>query len=187
MPRATRCGLGYGRALDPELSVEQLNERPCALGAVDGGIYANDVSDDGRTLVTAGTDGIVHLWNIASGAPIASPMTGLKPFPTSVDISPDGSAVVGADSLGNVLLWDISTGTLIAGPLPGPSHPDAVAASFVSGGRRVVVVSATGTAWLWDIDPSDWEVRACEMAGRSLTHEAEEERASLSSSGAVRV
>jgi WD40 repeat protein len=98
-------------------------------------------------------------------------MTGLKPFPTSVDMSPDGSAVVGADGLGDVLLWDVSTGTLIAGPLPHTNPQDAVAASFVSGGRSVVVVSARGTAWLWDVDPSDWEMRACGMAGRSLTQQ----------------
>jgi WD40 repeat protein len=84
-------------------------------------------------------------------------------------MSADASTVVGADDKGNVLLWDVATGTVIAGPFPGPSSQDAVAASFTSLGRSVVVVSATGSAWRWDVDPSDWETRACQLAGRSLT------------------
>jgi WD40 repeat protein/DNA-binding SARP family transcriptional activator len=138
--------------------------------SVDGGVYGADISNDGRTLVTAATDGIVHLWDVASGAPTGTPLTGLKPFADTVDMSPDGSTVVGADSSGNVLLWDVTTGTVIAGPLPGPGS-QAVAASFTSQGRSVVVVSATGSAWRWDVDPSDWETRACQVAGRSLTQE----------------
>jgi WD40 repeat protein len=133
--------------------------------SVDGGIYAADISNDGRTLVTGATDGIVRRWDVASGAPIGTPLTGLKPFLDTVDMSPDGSTVVGADSKGHVLLWDVSTGTVIAGPLPG------AAAAFVSQGHSVVVVSATGAAWLWDVDQADWEARACEMAGRSLTQQ----------------
>lgn len=136
--------------------------------SVDGGVYAADISNDGRTLVTGATDGIVHLWDVASGAPIGTPLTGLKPFPLTVDMSPDGSTVVGADALGEVLLWDVTTGTVIAGPLPGLSS-HGVAASFTSHGRSVVVVSDTGSAWRWDVDPSDWETRACQLAGRSLT------------------
>ena len=139
--------------------------------SVDGGIYASDISNDGRTLVTGATDGIVHLWDFASGTPIGTPLTGLKPFTLTVDMSPDGSTVVGADALGDVLLWDVTTGTVIAGLLPGPSSKEAVAASFTPDGHSVIVVSDSGSGWIWDVDPSDWETRACEVAGRSLTHE----------------
>jgi WD40 repeat protein len=139
--------------------------------SVDGGVYAADISNDGRTLVTGATNGIVRLWDVASGAAIGTPLTGLKPFAMTVDMSPGGSTVVGADSTGHVLLWDVTTGTVIAGPLPGPSSQEAVAASFTSQGRNVVVVSATGSAWRWDVDPSDWETRACQVAGRSLTQQ----------------
>ena len=55
----------------------------------------NTISD---LTVTGATDGIVHLWDVASGAPIGTPLTGLKPFADTVDMSPDGSTVVGADS-----------------------------------------------------------------------------------------
>lgn len=139
--------------------------------SVDGGVYAADISDDGRSLVTGATDGIVHLWDVASGTSIGTPLTGLKPFADTVDMNPNGSTVVGADSSGHVLIWDVTTGTVIAGPLPGPSSQESVAASFTSHGGAVVVVSATGSAWRWDVDPSDWETRACQVAGRSLTQQ----------------
>jgi WD40 repeat protein len=139
--------------------------------SVDGGLYAADISNDGRTLVTAATDGIVHLWDVASGSPIGTPLAGLKAFTDTVDMSPDGSTVVGADGSGDVLLWDVTTGTVIARPLFGPGSQEALAASFTPDGRSVVVVSATGSAWRWDVDPSDWETRACEVAGRSLTQQ----------------
>jgi WD40 repeat protein/DNA-binding SARP family transcriptional activator len=138
--------------------------------SVDGGVYAADISNDGRTLVTGATDGIVHLWDVASGAPIGTPLTGLKPPAVTVDMSPDGSTVVGADASGEVLLWDVTTGTVIAGPLPGPSS-QGVAASFTSRGHSVVVVSVTGSAWRWDVGASDWQTRACHVAGRSLTQQ----------------
>jgi WD40 repeat protein len=137
--------------------------------SVDGGLYAADISNDGRTLVTGATDGIVHLWDVASGSPIGTPLAGLKAFTDTVDMSPDGSTVVGADSSGDVLLWDVTNGTVMARPFFRPGSQEAVAASFTPDGRSVVVVSATGSAWLWDVDPSDWEARACEAAGRSLT------------------
>jgi WD40 repeat protein len=137
--------------------------------SVDGGVYASDISNDGRRLVTGATDGIVRLWDVASGVPIGTPLTGLKPFADTVDMSPDGSMVVGADDLGDVLLWDVTTGTVIAGRLPGPSSQEAVAAAFTTDGHNVVVVSDTGTGWVWDVDPSDWLARACQVAGRSFT------------------
>jgi len=65
----------------------------------------------------------------------------------------------------------VTTGTVIARPFFRPGSQEAVAASFTPDGLSVVVVSATGSAWLWDVDPSDWETRACELAGRSLTQQ----------------
>ena len=62
----------------------------------------------------------------------------------------------------------LTSGTVIGDPFPGLS-PGALAASFTPDGQRVIVVSDSGSGWLWDVDPSHWETRACETAGRSLT------------------
>jgi WD40 repeat protein/DNA-binding SARP family transcriptional activator len=131
------------------------------------GVYSSDISNDGRTVVTGGQAG-PRLWDIATGDPLGPTLTGLNGFAASVDIGPDGSTVVGADGSGDVLLWDVRTGTTIGDPFPGPGT-EWVAAFFTPDGRRAFVVSETGSGWVWDVDPSDWESRACRIAGRSLT------------------
>ena len=136
------------------------------VDSVDRGVSGLDVSTDGRTLVTGAQDGTVHLWDARSGAPLGKPLTGLEHAADTVDMSPDGRTVVGAAS--TVLLWDVTSGTVIGDPFPGLS-PGALAASFTPDGRHVIVVSDQGSGWVWDVDPSDWEAQACEIAGRSLT------------------
>ena len=56
----------------------------------------------------------------------------------------------------------------IRSPVPGPSG---LAALFTPDGHRVFVVSETGSGWVWDVDPSDWESQSCRIAGRSLTQQ----------------
>jgi WD40 repeat protein len=133
------------------------------------GVYSSDVSNDSRTIVTGGQAG-PRLWDLATGSPLGPALTGLNGFAGTVDLSPDGSMVVGADGAGDVLLWDAATGTTIGDPLPGPGT-EWVAALFTPDGGRAFVVSETGSGWVWDVDPSDWESRACQIAGRSLTRQ----------------
>jgi WD40 repeat protein len=132
------------------------------------GVYSSDVSNDGRAIVTGGQAG-PRLWDIATGAPLGPPMTGLNGLPGTVDISADGTTVVGADESGNVLLWDVATGTPLGDPLPGPAPSRWMAALFSPDGRRLFVVSDAGQGWVWDVDQSDWLTRACTVAGRNLT------------------
>ena len=134
------------------------------------GVYSSDISNDSHTIVTGGQAG-PRLWDIATGDPLGPALTGLNGFAGTVDISPDGSNVVGADESGHVLLWDVATGTTLGDPLPGPGPDDWVAAYFTPDGHRVVVISMTGSGWIWDVDQSDWIARACQVAGRSLTQQ----------------
>jgi WD40 repeat protein/DNA-binding SARP family transcriptional activator len=138
------------------------------------GVYSSDISNDGRTIVTGGQAG-PRLWDIATGNPLGPALTGLNGFAGTVDMSPDGSTVVGADESGNVLVWDVQTGTSIGDPLPGPASGKWLAALFTPDGRHVFVVSETGAGWDWNVDPSEWETRACRLAGRNLTQQEWEE------------
>src|SRR5512132_494935 len=135
------------------------------------GVLTADVSTDGRTLMTGGQTGIVRLWDLPAGTPLGAPLTGLRGFADTVDLAPDGSTAVGADAAGNVLLWDVSTRSTIGDAFPGSVAGRNAAASFTPDGRSVVVVSDTGAGWVWDVDPSDWLARACEVAGRSFTQQ----------------
>jgi WD40 repeat protein/DNA-binding SARP family transcriptional activator len=138
--------------------------------ADDSGVLSADVSTDARTLITGGQTGIVRLWDLQSGTPLGAPLTGLRGFADTVDLAPDGSTAVGADAAGHVLLWDVATRSAIGSALPGPVADRNAAALFTPDGGSVVVISDTGAGWVWDVDPSDWLARACQVAGRSLTH-----------------
>jgi WD40 repeat protein/DNA-binding SARP family transcriptional activator len=135
------------------------------------GVWIADVSSDARTLMTGGQSSIVRLWNLPAGTPQGPPLTGLTGSTDTVDLAPDGSTAVGADTTGNVLLWDVATRATIGDPFPGPAADRPVAALFTPDGRHVVVVSDTGAGWIWNVDPSEWLPRACEVAGRSLTQQ----------------
>jgi WD40 repeat protein len=135
------------------------------------GVLTADVSADGRTLMTGGQTGAVRLWDRATGKPLGGPLTGLRGFADSVDLAPDRSTAVGADAAGNVLLWDVPTRSAIGAAFPGPVAGRNAAASFTTDGCSVVVVSDTGAGWVWDVEPSDWLARACQVAGRSLTRQ----------------
>ncbi len=137
----------------------------------DAAAYWADVSGDGRLLLTGGQTGSVRLFELETGHPLGPPLTGLTGSTDTADLSPDGTMVVGADTAGDVLLWNRSTGTVIGGPFPGPPDGAYLAASFTPDGRRVIVMSDSGSGWSWDVDPSDWATRACAIAGRSLTLE----------------
>lgn len=139
--------------------------------ADDAGVLTADVSTDGRILMTGGQTGIVRLWDLPAGAALGAPLPGLGGFADTVDLAPSGRTAVGADAAGNVVLWDVPTRSTIGDRLPGPAADRNAAALFTPDGRSVVVVSDTGAGWVWDVDPSDWLARACQVAGRSLTQQ----------------
>ena len=70
---------------------------------------------------------------------------------------------------GTVRLWDTATGRPIARPLPGLPNVE-VGVAFIRGGTHLAAVYDTGQAYPWDVRPASWLRRACEVAGRPLTH-----------------
>ena len=139
--------------------------------ADDAGVLASGLSSDGRTLITGGQTGIVRLWELPAGTPRGAPLARLSGFADTVSLAPDGQTALGADSAGNVLLWDVPTRSTIGDALPGPVAGRSAAGSFTPDGHSVIVVSDTGQGWVWDVDPSHWLARACEVAGRSFTQQ----------------
>jgi WD40 repeat protein len=139
--------------------------------ADDAGVLTADVSADGRTLMSGGQTGTVRLWDLPAGTPRGAPLTGLTGFVDTVDRAPDGRTAVTADAAGNVVLWDVPTRSTIGDSFPGPVPNRSAAALYTPDGRSVVVVSDTGQGWVWNVDPSDWLARACQVAGRSPTQQ----------------
>jgi DNA-binding SARP family transcriptional activator/WD40 repeat protein len=126
----------------------------------------SDISNDGTTLVTGGWSG-ERLWKVSNGKQIGP--TFIVPGTTNtVDLSRDGRTLVAAGD-GWVNMWDVATGSVLGRSFPGPGAKDGLAASFAPDGRRLFILSDTGEAWVWDVDTTSWEARACRIAGRPLT------------------
>ena len=65
-------------------------------------------------------------------------------------------------------LFDVADGQAL-GTLPGTSGTTAVP-MFMPGGTGLVAGQQDGSATLWDLRPASLARRACEIAGRRLTH-----------------
>lgn len=87
---------------DPPDRLCQVHQRQHGYGVA---IRAADLSADGRTLLTAGTDGHARLWDAGTGAAVAAFDWGVgKLFAAAA--SPDGTRwAVGGDA-GTVVVWD---------------------------------------------------------------------------------
>ena len=66
-------------------------------------------SPDGGTLVSAGSDGTVRLWDAATRRPLGAPIQAHSGKVTSVAFSPDGKTLASAGEDENVVQWDVAT------------------------------------------------------------------------------
>ena len=71
-----------------------------------------DYSRDGKTLATAGFDGVVHLWDVVKGEQVVALKGEKKSTIRSVSFAPDGETVACVNDAGLVRLWDVATGAL---------------------------------------------------------------------------
>jgi WD40 repeat protein/DNA-binding SARP family transcriptional activator len=142
------------------------SERERTIPADDSGVASADLSNDGTTLVTGGQSRRERLWDLSTGDPIGPAFGGPA---TTVDLSPNGRTLV-ATGPGQVVMWDIATRTVLGRSFfPGVGPGDNLTAAFTPDGARLIILSETGEGWVWNVDPSSWESRACQIAGRSMT------------------
>jgi WD40 repeat protein/tRNA A-37 threonylcarbamoyl transferase component Bud32 len=123
------------------------------------------LSPDGRVLLAREDDGVLRLWETATGRPVGQPLRHAHPVADMV-FADDGKVLLTvSDVRGNskvagpemrLHLWDAATGQPLREPIP---HPDRIELT-VTNGRRVVAISpdgktvATGTkgaVHLWDV------------------------------------
>src|SRR5439155_27191820 len=68
-----------------------------------GGVYALTLTPDGRTLISAGKDSSIRLWELATGT-LRRSLTGHTGAVLSLAVSPDGRFLASAGEDGKVLL-----------------------------------------------------------------------------------
>jgi hypothetical protein len=75
-------------------------------------VWAARLSPDGTLLATAGYDGLVRVWDVATRQP-KHDLTRHKGWVRGLAFSPDGTRLASAGEDGSVVLWDVATGAEI--------------------------------------------------------------------------
>jgi WD40 repeat protein len=122
-------------------------------GAVLSAVYTSD----GAILASGGWDGLVALWDPASGQQIAEldPDTERRHRVEDVAFTPDGSLLVSTSWDGTAKMWDVATHDQI-GTL---HHEDKVGSVDISpDGSLIVTGSLDGTARIWDLEGQSLKV-----------------------------
>jgi WD40 repeat protein/DNA-binding SARP family transcriptional activator len=119
-----------------------------------GDVDALAFSSDRRLLASADSNGVVRLWDTASGARTHSVLRA-HPFVASVAFSPDGRVLASADGDdvhgGAVRLWDPSTGRPVGDPIRFPYGASAVAMSPAGDLMASIGEVGFGPVRLWDV------------------------------------
>jgi hypothetical protein len=113
-------------------------------------VYSVAFLPEGRTLASAGEDGTLRLWDLATHKQLGSPLTGHTGPLYSAAFSPDGRTLASAGFDGTVRLWDLATHQQLGSPLTrhtGPVH----SVAFSPDGRTLASGSEDATVTLWDL------------------------------------
>ena len=116
-----------------------------------GIVHSVAFSPDGKLLATGDGDGVVHLWEAATGRKLLT-CKGHSNRVRSVAFSPSGEMLASASSDKMVRLWDIRNGTCL-NTLQGHTK-QVLSVAFSSDGETLASGSSDETVRLWDIRSS---------------------------------
>jgi serine/threonine protein kinase/WD40 repeat protein len=127
---------------------KRLHPEQLTLQAHQGQTYGVAYSPDGRTLASGGQDGLVKLWEVATGRELGT-LSSHKACVNCVAFSPDGQllASVGCDQL--LKLWDPATQAII-GTLEGPTG-EIHSLAFSPDGKLLATGGHVGVTCVWDV------------------------------------
>lgn len=138
-PAPAAATIALARTALPEAS------RPTMLAAHKGAATAVFFTADGRSIVTAGQDGTLKVWNAATGSSVRI-IDLAEGAATALAIQ--GRRAFTGHGDGRLALWDIDTGQRIVSFRRGNAAITAV--SFARDGERLISSSADAALTLWD-------------------------------------
>ena len=121
------------------------------LTAASPRVTAVAFSPDGTLLASAYSDGVIRMWNPATGhqsGQVLQAAAGRRASATTVAFSPDGKLLAGAYSDGVIRLWNPATGQPVRAPLTAGRGVNAIA--FSPDSRLLASAGTDGTIRLWN-------------------------------------
>ncbi|MEL6896472.1 MAG: WD40 repeat domain-containing protein, partial [Planctomycetota bacterium] len=111
-----------------------------------GSVTAIAFSRDGRTLYSAGTDGLVRVWSMATGQSTASLMDGIGAI-ECMDLSRDNRRLIVGGSDGWVRIWDLEQQSVRRCSLP---HGKVTTLKFSNDGNHFASGGADNRVRIWN-------------------------------------
>jgi WD40 repeat protein len=99
-------------------------------------------------IATIGSDRIVHVWRVRTGALLAQ-TPALDDATATLTFSDDGRFLLTTGEVGGARVWDTTTGHAATPPLRAGGRLEF--AAFRTGGKEVVTVSKSGVACAWEL------------------------------------
>ncbi len=120
-----------------------------SISAHKGGVFFAKYSVDGKTILSAGADKLLKLWNSADHSLIRT-FEGHTKYVLTAAMSPDGKLIASGGGDKSILIWNAETGQLVKKLLGHRQDVESVA--FYPDGKRLVSTSEDKTMMVWDID-----------------------------------
>jgi WD40 repeat protein len=140
---APRYGASHVRAIDTHTGKELISPR----GHV-APLNAAAVSPDGRTAASAGEDGAVKLWNLATGQ-VRHSLNAHTDAVYGLAFSPDGKLVASGSRDGTIALWDVARGAVVHAMLGNSRSFSRI--RFSPDGKTLASGGDNGTIKLFDV------------------------------------
>jgi WD40 repeat protein len=113
------------------------------------GVIGLSLSSNGKTLVTAGTDGIIRVWDFASGQ-LQRTLTGHSNSTYNAVFSPNEKLIASSSRDLTARIWDFSTGRELY--KLGGFKCSVKSVAFSPDGKTLAVVGNDGMLKLWDVE-----------------------------------
>jgi RNA polymerase sigma factor (sigma-70 family) len=116
------------------------------------GVRCSVFSPDGKTLITGGHDGLLRLWDLATGKELRR-FVGHRGATGPIALSPNGALLASWGSTGSngdgVRVWELATAKEVR-HLDGPTEGHLVCLAWSPDNKTLAAGGENGVGWLWD-------------------------------------